>query len=43
LTPLALSSAGRGTMSMHVTGQTLAQAEHPVQRSLMTKIRFGIK
>src|SRR3981189_3648582 len=42
LTPLALSSAGRTTMSIQVTGQALAQAEQPVQRSFVTKIRFGI-
>ena len=36
LTPLALSSAGRGTMSIQVTGHTLAQAVQPVQRSWMT-------
>ena len=31
LTPLALSSADRGTISIQVTGHTLAQAEHPIQ------------
>src|SRR5882724_10304591 len=43
LTPLALSSAGRGTISIQVTGQALAQAEQPVQRSFKTKIRLGIR
>jgi hypothetical protein len=33
LTPLALSSAGRGTISMQVTGHTLAQAVQPVHLS----------